>query len=248
MKTPVSETRLNAFVDSELSPSEAALVAEAVAADPTLAKRVVRLHKIKAALAAFGDDLPVPELPQPAPHRRTARGRLVASGAIAATALLLLVSVSVPVSAPEQGAADLPRLAQHDLWLSTTTEAGSLELPRGFEWMGPVMRASGLQLVHSHSHDDIMHFGFKGANSCRLSLFVATSATRDTALQVTLSDQVQHAQWQTGRLAFEMIARDMAPARFATVATGLQQGSREHQAESKLRIALLESARLPCLI
>lgn len=251
MKGQVSDIHLNALVDGELSPAEAAWVTETVAADPDLARRVVRLRKMKAALADFGGDLPLPDMPQPpvpkpSLPRRPSWRQLALAASVAAAGLLALVAW--PSSVPQRSGDAPPRLAQHDQWLAATGETLALDLPRGFEWMSEVTGASGLQLVHRHRHDEAEHLGFKGPNACRLSLFVAQVDMPDEPLRLMLSESVQHAQWQMRGFAFEMIARDMAPARFATVATGLHRGSHELDDSSGLHVALLESARLPCLI
>jgi len=255
MTAPVSEALLSAFVDGELHPDEAARVAQAIAAQPALAQRVARLHKIKAALAGYGEDLPLPEVtPMPAftasraDVPRAGLGRKLMAAGAAAAFVVALVFAAVPFSRPDSAAAPLARLAQHDHWLAEQADTAVLDLPQAFGWVRSVTRASGLQLVHHSDNAQEVHFGFKGPNACRLSLFVSVSSGREEPLRLMLSETVQHAVWQRQGVTFEMIARDMAPARFATVATGLQQGSKDHGADATLYIALAQSARLPCLI
>ncbi len=77
-------------------------------------------------------------------------------------------------------------------------------------------------------------------------LLTDTSPDANGPLRQALTEQVQHAQWYIGTLAFDMIARDMAPVRFATVATALYHGSQDHAADEALQIAFLQAARLPC--
>lgn len=252
MKPRVSDYRLNAFVDGELPAADAALVAEAVAADPALARRVLRLHQMKGALAGLGEERalppmpPVPPVPTPG---RVRRGRLPAlSAAAALVALALLMLASAPVSAPSEAAPEPPRLVQHDRWLAVSpADALALDLPDAWQWMAPIMQASRLQLVHLARLEAETHFGFKGPNACRVSLFVTQSDAPAQALSLTLSDAVQQAHWQVHGLTFQMVARDMAPARFATVATGLHEGSEAHAGTPEMRLALMQSARLPCL-
>lgn len=246
MKTRVFDRQINAFVDGELSPADAALVAEAIAADPVLAQRVLRLHRMKAALAAYGDDLPLPSTPEPVRAYRRPRRKLALCGA-AAVAIFVLLGV-VPTHTPEPRATHWPILAQHDLWLHGVTAAEAMLFPEGFAWMEAVISTSGLQLVHADIRPEATHLGFKGPNACRLSLFITPADKPEASLHLNLTESVQHAQWQVEGFAFEMIARDMAIARFATVATGLHQGSVAHGTVADLRIALLQSARLPCLV
>ncbi len=245
MRVRVPDHQLNAFVDGELPPPEAAQVAEAVATDPALARRVLHLHRMKAAIAGFSDDLPLPGVPEPVHARRRPRRKLAMCGAMAAMILVMLGAV--PALTPESSGADWPMLTQHDQWLNETGTAEATNLPENFAWMEPVMSASGLQLVHTDIRPEAMHLGFRGPNACRLSLFITPMEKPDATLRVSLTEAVQHAKWHIEGVAFEMIARDMAPARFATVATGLHQGSLVRETAADLRIALLQSARLPCV-
>ena len=244
MKPEVSELVLNAFVDGELPPAEAARIATVVASDPLIAQRVAHLHHIKAALSTMPDDLVLPasELPT-----RGAKHTLRGARTLAAVSVLLLVVFwAAPVSGPAQQGDNLPFFAQHDHWVSHGAEGADVVLPESFDWLRPLMHASGLTLVHYTQIGNFQHFGFKGVNACRLSLFVTTQAGAVSPLQLSLTEKVQHAQWHLDTKAFEMIARDMAPARFATVATSLHRDSRDHAADEALQIALLQAARLPC--
>jgi anti-sigma factor RsiW len=259
MTSPVPDALLSAFVDGELPPLEAARVAEAISTNPALAQRVARLHKMKAALAGYDDGLPLPDMPQLPAHAMAAPptfGRKLVAAAVVAAVLGVLVIGALPGAAPfsDSHAAHDGRdiatalMVQHDNWLQTPAQTVARDMVEQFAWMHPVTSASGLKLVHYQSYDEQMHLGFKGPNACRLSIFISTTDNGDAPLRLTLSETVQHARWQRQGYAFEMIARDMAPARFATVATGLQQGSKDHGADGALHIALLHSARLPCLL
>ncbi|NYS24612.1 hypothetical protein HUK65_06370 [Rhodobacteraceae bacterium 2376] len=248
MTGPVGDAQLNAFVDGELASAEAAQVAQAIAEDPALARRAAHLHQMKAALAGYGANLPLPDLPRgktapAAPPRRKAMRAMMAA-ALALVGLLGLTSISSPP--PEGADPGTPLLALHDQWLQQDGAAPGLALPDGYGWIAPVMQASGLQLVTVQQDARGTHLGFKGPNACRLSLRM-TPGQDATPLALTLAEDIQHAHWQAGGLAFEMLARDMALPRFATVATGLHQGSRALGGDAALRIALIESARLPCL-
>ncbi len=258
MTAPAPEALLSAFVDGELPAHEAARVAEAIAASPVLAQRVARLHQMKAALAGYGADLPLPDMPHLPPRSVRVsplrRGKLVAQGSVAALFAVLVFGVapvSAPVSVPVaalETVAPAPALALHDGWLAAPPQALVLEFPAEFGWMQDATRASGLQLVHQSADPGQIHLGFKGPNACRLSLFVSEVSAPEHPLRLTVSDSVQYAIWQRNGLTFEMVARDMATARFVTVATGLHQGSKDHGADGALHIALVQSARLPCLI
>jgi len=242
-KLPVDD--LNAFVDGELTPPEAARVAEAVAADPALAQKVARLHALKAALAGFAEDRP---LPQVAPVKRPrGLGWRKRVGLAAVAALVALTFGALPRAMPPADEGVSPRMHLHDQWLQDRAGVAPVAMPDAFDWLQSVTGASQLQLVHHRIDAEGAHFGFRGSNACRLSLFITAAEGADQPIRLLLTDAVQHATWQAGGLSFEMIARDMAPARFASVASGLEQGSAARAAPSPQHIALVQSARLPCM-
>ncbi len=244
MSSEVSELELNAFVDGELSPTKAAQVAAVIATDPKTARRVARLHRMKAALSGMADELSLPDLP------RTKAARLSAwripIGLSSVAAMLIVMLWSGPAWGPTGQDIALSLIAQHDHWAAHESGKARLELPDGFDWLEPIIRASGLQLVHRTGAGDVKQLGFKGPNGCRISLFVTGKHATDSPLRLTLTEHVQHAYWRTGSFVFEMIARDMAPARFATVATSLHRNSRNHAPDDVSHIALVEAARLRC--
>jgi len=244
MKPKVSDLVLNAFVDGELRPAEVARISAAIAGNPTIAQRVAHLHQIKAALSAMPDDLVLPA--QSLPKQDTKVNFRGVRALVAGCALLITVFWSAPVTGPVQQDTALPLMVQHDHWVLQGEERTDVVLPTGFDWLRPLTHANGLQLVYHAQEGDLQHFGFKGVNACRLSLFVSAQAGSASPFHLSMTEQVQHAQWDIGTSAFETIARDMAPVRFATVATGLYRGSQEHAADEALQIALLQAARLPC--
>ncbi|MGY6697007.1 MAG: anti-sigma factor family protein [Roseinatronobacter sp.] len=244
MSVGISEEKLNAFVDGELSPAEAAQVAAMIADDARIAHRVLRLHQMKAALAGFADAVQLPPMPEDRARRPSLLRKAASLGA--AAAFVIAVLIPIPTSGPGLPTLSDTSLALHDTWLALGNDAGLWSLPVGFEWIEPVMRTSRLELVYAREGEALQHLGFKGANACRLSLFVSVTDPSEKPLRLTLSDDRQHAIWQTGGFAFEMVARDMAPARFATVATGLREGSGRHGTVASLHLALSQSATLPC--
>jgi len=244
MRPETSDSVLNAFVDGELSPAEVARISVVIADDPTIAQRVAHLHQIKAAVSTMPDGLVLPE--SKLPIRGTKRNFRGARALATVCVLLLVVFWSAPVTGPAYQDTASPFIGQHDHWVSQGAEPDSVVLPESFDWLRPLMHASGLKLVHYTQEGNLQHFGFKGVNACRLSLFVTTQAGTVSPLLLSLTEQVQHAQWHLDTAAFQMIARDMAPARFATVATSLHRDSRDHAADEAIQIALLQAARLPC--
>lgn len=251
MGAQITDDYLNAFVDGELEPQDAARVTLAVASDRSIAQRVARLQLMKTAVAAFADTVSAPDIPLERPNRRPVwRVAVCLAGVAAALAMLGLSVPSINRIAPEI-AADTGMIAptfmaQHDKWAAQPQNPISFDLPEEYVWIAPVMLSSNLQLLHVASTAGVLHLGFKGPNACRISLFVTAAGGVDGGLRMDISERTQHAQWQSGPLGFEMIARDMAPARFVTVATGLHQNSRTYAADPAMQFALMQAARLPC--
>ena len=244
MTQDVSAAALNAFVDGELPPHEAAHIAALVATHPALAHQVAQLHQIKAALSGMPDDLSLPETPLPQAGRND-RFRALRL-AIAGSAAVLAFLWSAPLTTSGQQEGSSPLALHHDHWVATGLAQAQATMPAQFIWLEPVMQASGLTLVHHAQTGNVQHFGFKGMNDCRLSLFITERAAPATPLRLSLTHEAQQAHWQHETAQFDMIARDMAPARFATVATGLHRDSHAYRADEGLHLALQQAARLPC--
>jgi len=247
MKPQVCDLLLNAFADGEVSSSEAARIAAVIATDPATAQRVAYLHQLKAALSAIPETIVLPEPSKPDAHVKAKGDLRTVRALVSGLVLLIALFWSAPVSGPSHQDPNLWLLAYHDQWaLNDGALNDAFVLPKALDWLHPPMQASGLQLVYSNQNGARQHLGFKGVNACRLSLFISQSAGPASALYLSLTPQVQHAHWQTGTTEFEMLARDMAPARFATIATSLHRESREHIADAAFQMALLQAARLPC--
>lgn len=259
MDARITDEHLNAYVDGELAPKDAARVTLAITSDRTIAQRVVRLQQMKAAVAGLADADVLPNLPplrarqKPGntPDRRP--DWRIAVGLAGIAAILATLGLSIPNSdqalreTAAQTASTAPAfLTLHDQWVAQPDDTGSVALPDDFSWMAPVILSSNLQLVHQARAEGILHLGFKGPNACRISLFVSGVEGADDGVRMDISDRIQQATWQVASLGFEMIARDMAPARFATVAAGLHQSSRTLAAEPQMQFALLQAALLPC--
>ncbi|MGP9790747.1 anti-sigma factor family protein [Roseinatronobacter sp. NSM] len=238
---------LNAFVDGALPPDQTADLLAAMARDPSLARHVAMLQRLKTALATLDDAMDPPPLPAP-PARKPARMR----HALAAAALLALVAGLAWHSQPRMPASPdtaptTTALAAHHAWAGTPAPNTPTPMPAAFDWLTPVMQATGLQLAHAQQGPSGLHLGFIGANACRLSLFIQPQDQPDTALDIQLDQHLQQAGWTTSGLQFRIVALDMDLSRFATIATTAHTKSRDHLPASAAQIALINAARLPCL-
>ncbi len=251
MGAQITDDHLNAFVDGELKPHDAARVTLAITSDRAIAQRVARLQQMKSAVSGFADAASVPDIPLHKPDRRPVWRAAVGLAGMAVALVMLGLSIpslnrTAPETAIAPGTIAPTFMAQHDQWTAQSQISADFDLPDDYVWMAPVMLSSNLRLVYLASSGAEVHLGFKGPNACRISLFVTAAEGGDGGLKMDIAEPIQHAQWQTGALGFMMIARDMAPTRFATVATGLHLNSRTHSPDPAMQVALLQAARLPC--
>lgn len=253
MGARITDEHLNAYVDGELAPQDAARVTLAITSDRTISQRVVRLQQLKAAVAGFAEAEALPDLPahRHRPDRRPVWWIAAGLAGIAAMLATLDLSVSSLDKASREAAIQTANIAPafmtlHDQWVAQPQDTAGFDLPDEFSWMAPVILSSNLQLLHLARSEGTLHLGFKGPNACRISIFVSDFEGVDDGLRMDISDRIQRATWQIGPLGFEMIARDMAPARFATVAAGLHQNSRTFAADPQMQLALSQAAQLPC--
>ncbi|MGY6703772.1 anti-sigma factor family protein [Roseinatronobacter sp.] len=248
---PFSDKMLNAFVDGELPPEQAASVISALAEDPALARRIATLQRLKTSLASFHTNAPpLPALPDHTAWRWPAALAAAATGAIIAGAVWVALPPTGPDTQTSATAQHTP-LDMHQGWASTGTGTGTApspaHLPDEFTWLTPVMRATGLQLAYADDWRDGLHLGYVGANACKLSLFIRPDDQPDSALDIHLDQHLQQASWTTSGLHFNIISQDMDTSRFATIATTAHAKSRDHLPASAAQIALINAARLPCL-
>lgn len=250
---PFSDNMLNAFVDGELPPEQAASVIAALAEDPALARRVATLQRLKTSLATFHSDVLPPPLLPASPDRIAWRWPAALAAAAAGAVIAGAVWFTTPPAGPDAPDTQTRVTAQHtplDLhqsWASADIATSSAHLPDEFTWLTPVMRATGLQLAYSGDWQGGLHLGYVGANACKLSLFIHPDDAPDSALDIHLDQHLQQASWTTSGLRFNIVSQDMDMSRFATIATTAHAKSRDHLPASAAQIALINAARLPCL-
>ncbi len=261
----IDDIELNAYVDGELPPDQAAALARRAAAEPDLAQRIARLHRIKAAVASTVDAATqsaadrltlLPEQARRRP-RAVARGdrRGWRAALVAATLVLgLTVGGAAMLRQPGPGAAPDPALALHDAWATGGGgRGGDLPAAEAPAWLTSVIAATGLQLVHSASLEARglpagMHYAFVGSNDCRLSLFeMRATDPQQGALTLQVEGDLRSARWQAGGHDYMVLARNMDAARFATIAAALGEAAASRAGPDAERLALLTAARQRCL-
>lgn len=241
IRPAVDDVALNAYVDGELPPSQAAAIAQKAARDPELAARIARLHRLKAALAGIAEREP---MARPRRRRRALRWT-------SALALAGCLALAVGAAALMRPAAPAPpaEVALHDAW----AESGAREVAEAPVWLTSVIEATGLSLarvapVRSHDGPPGVHYAFVGTNECRLSLFeMPAAAGTDSLLTLLVQGNLRSARWQAGGNGYLVIARNMDGARFATIVAALKEATISRTAPEAERIALLQAARQRCL-
>jgi hypothetical protein len=261
---PVDDVVLNAYVDGELSPGEAARIALRLAQDPALARKVAELHRLKAGVSGLLDELapaspPLPALPQKRGWSRMATLLATATVAAGIAGALLLFVPRMPappdrlVSAlaaqnPQEGL-----IAAHDGWaaMASADTSGSVVAP---DWLGELLEANGLRLVLATTVDagtggPAEHLGFIGENNCRLSLFLSF-ADRGTPgdLSITSESDRFTASWETTDLSVLLVARNMDPLRFTTIATSIHAATRTLNHDRRDLLAAMAGARQTCSV
>jgi anti-sigma factor RsiW len=248
--------RLNAYVDGELSPTEAAEVAAAVARDAELAGRVATLTRLKAATSSLAPEHQAPPPPRLPAHRpRSYALPLVASLMlliVAAAAVWSWGSDSRPANAWLAQAA-----ASHRAWIET---AGAGETPSkvlaalqaGDIVDVPDLTDAHLSLVHAAAEPKAggIFLGYRGIHGCRVGLWIgAPSSDLGVQLKPVASDDIAGYAWRLGDTGYALLARGMDPSRLKQLADAVAkitgQGNRLDQ---EIRTALRNTTRTgaPC--
>lgn len=252
---------LNAYVDGELSASEAARVADAVAQDPELARQVSLLTSLKASVAGSVPRFDLLPIDNPSPRRPR---RLIYATAATVLALGVLVGVMIANSglmSPRSGIG----LAEsvHTEWLHTLerkqgSEAAhllksnldTLRLDAYVPDLTQVQLAfDGVRAVRARGGDGL-HVGYLGPHGCQVSLVIFPG---HGGLAASLHRQVRSGlpvfSWTTGESNFHLLAYGMDPVRFEQVAGVVYRLTRNRLPLDPEAILALHKARAegrPC--
>ncbi len=237
---------LNAYVNGELEPEEAAVVARRAARDPQVAATLSTLQELRAGVAGLASGLGDPPVRLPAARARRPYRAVTVAGLLC----LSLVGVGSLVlrSAPETGAAFVEQLiASHDNW------AQPPEAVRPSAAVTPdilsLMAATGLRLVADMQHPEgLRQAVFRGERGCRLSLFElsVTPAQSGGRLMLDGSDDLLMAEWQYEAVRYVLMARRMDEVRFATIASSMRAATMPKPDRQDDLIAALADARQRC--
>ena len=250
---------LNTYVDGELDTAAAAEVARAVANDPSLAREVAALSRLRSTVA---DSIEAPPLSIPAPP--SAGGH---TGAIAASiGFALFVAGSVLLSGFDRdlGSEWLARAWQmHRGWSIegvTAQTRDSLLLAKYVDAVPgayvPDLSASRLTLVHVTAAPltagrQAFLTGYRGTRGCKISLLVFRSlGVLGEALSPFRDGKNEAYGWRAGSLGYVIMSDGMDTDRFRLLAESVRYTSRQHiPFDEQTRMALRESRdkSAPCL-
>lgn len=252
--------KLNAYVDGELPPDEAAEIAEALVRAPQLARQVATISALKAAIHDSAPPFAGP-LPEQLHRSRPLRPRL-----FAATAALLLTLLCTTVWFAELHRAP-PGIAlaerSHQQWL-----AAPARHPTGQAGEALRVRLDALRLAYVPDLTQVglvfdsvrqisarasrgLHVGYRGPHGCVVSLVVFEGAgDHDTPLTPLARGQHTAWRWTTGGASFFLLAPAMDPVRLAGTAEVVQRLTRARlplDSEAILALAQSRQGAAPCL-
>jgi anti-sigma factor RsiW len=258
----VDWNRLNAYVDRELDPVEAAEVAAAIARDPHLAARVATLSRLKAVSSGL---LP-PEMPPALPHRAEPQStRRLAS--IAASVVLTLIGAAVGLwlwsSGPASRIAWLDEaVAAHRAWLDQGSTPDSTEqFLAAFEAQKaggfPDLSEAHLTLVYVSAMpgagDRPGHLiGYEGIHGCHVGLWIGAASPALGAEPVVVAvGGIDGYAWASDGIGYALLARGMDPARLEMLAAAVARITQaDHRIDDQTRTALRMTTQTgaPCAV
>ncbi len=238
---------INAYVDGELAAADAAVVAEAVAADPQLASMVANLHAMK---SAVGDAFNSGEVIAVTPHKRF----LSRTSQIAAAACLViaLVGPGLWYGLGQHNTGDVinQALLQHDNWLVEPQMASSPAI-KVSALITPDLTPAGLTLSGVQANVQLgatsgQRYAYVGTRGCKLSLFVSEHDDAFAAIGNTDRTDALIAKWAVADRGFLLVARNMNQERFGVIAKALGAATARAVAlDEPMRLAMKQS-RKPC--
>lgn len=224
---------LSALVDEELAPQERAAIAARLAADRDLARAYATLAKLKASIGEIAGEAPSISLPL---RGRTIWGRIGA--AAASIAAIIAVGLVVTSKLPLGGdAAIAPAEGPTAITLAS--------LPAGTTV--PRLDTAGLKLIGlaiDPGKVPVFTATYRGPHGCRLDLRAWPIGSNAPAVAGT-----SRHRWEAGDLVYELVAHGMPPWRFAIIAEGAEQQTRNGSDPDRIdrRLRQANNGAPPCV-
>lgn len=248
--------QLNRYVDGELSPDEAATVAEAVARSPELAREIAALTALK---AAVGDAAPsYPGRLDDAPRPRRAWLWLATAASMLVVGLLLSTVWFNGLHRPAPGhelALQLhldwaARQGRDETMEPTRVGLDALQLAYVPDLTQVELAFDGVRQVDVRGGRGL-HVGYLGPRGCAVSLVVFREPGRRNA-PLAAFEYPDHTawSWMVGGASFYLLAPRMDPDRLAGIARVVQRLTRARLPLDAAGVLAMERARSdaePCL-
>ncbi|WP_020179902.1 hypothetical protein [Methylopila sp. M107] len=251
--TTIDWETLNAYVDRELAPADAARVAAAAARDPSIAARVASLAALKAGAAAVAAPDDAPEIPIP-PRKPYAVGwRPIAIAA--SVALLAAAGAATWPQRPHFDADPIVgAVAAERTWLTgAQTDAPAagvrVAVAAGASDSLPDLSAADLRLAYLAADPAAdrprgLFAGYVGPKGCRLGLWIGPGEEAETLPAARDVGDVMVRSWSADGRAYALMSRGMDARRldrFAAVVSEIARRGR--RVDDGLRLALLDASR-----
>ncbi len=257
-RNTVEWTRLNAYVDGELPPGEAAFVAEAIARSPALARQVAALSALKATVGAA-----VPKCPSGIASTSRRSRPWLKGAAVAAMLLLGLILGSVWFAEMHHPAPDIEFVLRlHHAWSDAQDEAPDAVATRvdgrGTLQYAYVPDLTQVDLVFDRVRQIRvrggrgLHVGYRGPRGCMVSLILFREPSRHD-VQLTRVAQPDHTawHWRAEGISFYLLAPKMDQVRLSGIARVVQRLTRARLPLDPAGILAFEEARTgaePCIV
>ena len=254
----MSWERLNAYVDGELAPPDAAAVASAVAHDLGLARRIATLAALKANVAGLSTDVAPPYVTRERATKTTGTARRLA--AIAATlALVAGMGSAIWLATSRPRSEDMSAaLMAHRPWLTGSeapaTAALSIDLAGARSGALPDLSPASLRLVRldvkpEPARNGEVFAGYEGPNGCRVGLWVSPAGSTNAVEPIrTAKNGISIRAWRNGDLGYAVVGVGIDEARLDLIAA-LAAKSLRNDGPPSQQIAALNDSRAtgrPC--
>lgn len=250
--------RLNAYVDGELSPAEAAEIAAAVARDAELAGRVATLTRLKATTSDLAPQHKAPPIPR-LPSRRPRRYALPLSAALA---LLLVAAAAIGLWRPWLQPADAwlaEAAASHRAWIESGEDGDAAAPGKVLAALKtanfgdiPDLTDAHLSLVRiaAGPKTGSVFLGYRGIHGCRVGLWIgAPPPDLGARPESVASGDVAGYAWRLDDTGYALLARGMDPGRLKQLAEAVAEITGQGNLLSQeIRTALRNTAQTgaPC--
>ncbi len=253
--------QLNAYVDGELSPDNAAKIANAIANDAEIAQMVSKLSMVKASLPGAVPERPTLSFEQD--EFAKAPPFIHASTLIKAACIAFLFIAAGLITyrslAPDVQDSSWKQIAvtQHNVWAGDDGSVAKTGLNTKVSASGdffrpPDLSAAKLSLVFSNTSkigtSTLIHYGYTGTRGCRLSLFVAEPAALQPK-KIERNMAIEYSEWQAGGRSYLLLSTGMDHERFANLAATIERysnGQKLIDGETRLQMAMQRKDAAPC--